>query len=415
MSTEADKLKSALNKNALTDRLRRAATVSDAGPGDRNRLDEPHPDEQAKTDHEIILELNSAIQDIMSEAPLSRPNGTQVVPPGMVDAPPAAPAPGYPVAHAQTAAYPGYDGHPQTTMPAQNYLPVPAPGMNGRDEDDGRLRNWLTRSPEDQSSPRSRTRTIALCAGVMFLSILAGYGSAQMLNSYRSSENHENDTWIKTVAGNWNLDRSEGTGDAGSASESEAPEASQAQAAQEDTPEDTGGIERVVKRVTTQPVEVAADTGQPATPYRVASISDFAGAVPEPQAVRTVPAVPSAAPDEPAPDATSTVPSAPETPQTSIPGDDQERLFKRALQLIDDRDIAAARLMLRHLAEAGSGPAALKLAQTYDAEWLAGQDAVSVPPNNDMALRWYSMARDRGEAGTEDRIEALSQTVRASN
>ncbi|MGI9406707.1 MAG: hypothetical protein ACR2O4_10085, partial [Hyphomicrobiaceae bacterium] len=281
---------------------------------------------------------------------------------------------------------------------------------------------WLTRPPEDQHEQRSRIRTFMLCAGIMIVSILAGYGSAQLLNSYRGEEVAGGGAWIKTVAGKWSIEKPREMEESAPAVERASTDDNVPEVTAQS--EATDDIERTVKRVTTLPVKLEnetpkaendkADASESAStkPYRVASISVFADSVPEPKPARSTPEIPSVEPEA------ATVKPAETKPvqePASIPGDDQERLFNRALQLIENHDIASARLMLRHLAEAGSGPAALRLAQSYDPEWLAEQGATGVPANNGMALRWYTMARDRGEAGTEDRIQSLSQTVRASN
>lgn len=136
------------------------------------------------------------------------------------------------------------------------------------------------------------------------------------------------------------------------------------------------------------------------------SVPDFDDIAPQPEHVETAAVEP-----DPKPAATrtgSTPEAAPETTEAPVVSDPQTKhLFRRAEQFIEEGDIAAARLMLRHLAEAGNGPAAFKLAQAYDPDWLAENGTDTVPPNRDLAVRWYTMAHDRGQDGAAERLKAL--------
>ena len=368
MTRQNEKSGRAPGNGGLTERLRRAATVSDAGPGNAEPM-------TAKSDRDVILELNEAIQEIIAGAPLtapgSHPDRSPIDRPQDCSAPPCPPLPPVEDVVIDMSAM-------QQTSVLQSH-PVPQ-----HQSDDGDLQDWLNRLPDDRPDPPSRGRIVALCAGTMLLSILAGYGSAQLVNIYPGDGDQVAVDRLALPA---------------------APQSPVDDAMQEEFPDD----ESVVPTVSED---------NPARPaYRVASISGFSGTVPEPVPAESEPVPvenaqePAAEPEPesvPASPASTEVASAPvSAAQATIPGDEMERLFIRAEQLIADRDIAAARLVLRHLAEAGSGPAALKLAEAYDPEWLAANGAAGVPANKDLALRWYAMARERGEDGAEARIAAL--------
>lgn len=81
-------------------------------------------------------------------------------------------------------------------------------------------------------------------------------------------------------------------------------------------------------------------------------------------------------------------------------GDATMDLVRSASALIDKGNIEGARELLRRAAEMGSGPAALKLARTYD----AAKDAPTPPDANGtnaaLARVWYERARELGLADT---------------
>ena len=88
-------------------------------------------------------------------------------------------------------------------------------------------------------------------------------------------------------------------------------------------------------------------------------------------------------------------------------------LLTNGAELMANGDVAAARLMFQHAAEAGSAEAALALAETYDPlvfKKLRRRDAVTL----DIALAqsWYEKARNLGSTVARERIVRLSQLAK---
>ena len=71
-------------------------------------------------------------------------------------------------------------------------------------------------------------------------------------------------------------------------------------------------------------------------------------------------------------------------------------LLKRSQDLIALGDIARARLILTHLAEAGDAEASFKLAGTFDAAALAKLGVVGVKSDPANARAWYAKAVEQG-------------------
>jgi hypothetical protein len=113
---------------------------------------------------------------------------------------------------------------------------------------------------------------------------------------------------------------------------------------------------------------------------------------------------------------TSPVPPvvAPSSHQHAQPLEPDEigRLMKLGQQLLKVGDIAAARLMLRRAALAGSPDAALALGGTYDPEVLREIGAIgfaAIPP---LANEWYQKALELGAGEAARRLERLAQGQR---
>ena len=56
-------------------------------------------------------------------------------------------------------------------------------------------------------------------------------------------------------------------------------------------------------------------------------------------------------------------------------------------------DVVASRLLYQRAAEAGDADAALKLAQTYDADFLGKHKLIGVTPDPAAASEWYRIAK----------------------
>jgi hypothetical protein len=83
-------------------------------------------------------------------------------------------------------------------------------------------------------------------------------------------------------------------------------------------------------------------------------------------------------------------------------------LLKRAKSLLEEGDIAGARLILQHLAERGEGEAAYELARTYDHDALKALGARGVSADRAIAHRWYEQASQYGNAKAAERLKVLA-------
>jgi TPR repeat protein len=83
-------------------------------------------------------------------------------------------------------------------------------------------------------------------------------------------------------------------------------------------------------------------------------------------------------------------------------------LLKRAKNLLEEGDIAAARLLLLHLAERGEGDAAYELARTFDQEALTALGARGMGGDEASARRWYERASRQGNANATERLRILA-------
>jgi hypothetical protein len=83
-------------------------------------------------------------------------------------------------------------------------------------------------------------------------------------------------------------------------------------------------------------------------------------------------------------------------------------LRDRAMQLLGEGDIAAARMLLLHLAERGDGEAAYDLARTFDREMLAELGAKGVDGDAASARDWYERASQDGNEKAAERLKILA-------
>jgi len=86
--------------------------------------------------------------------------------------------------------------------------------------------------------------------------------------------------------------------------------------------------------------------------------------------------------------------------------------LKRAGTLIASGDIAAARLVLRPVAEDGDAQASVMLAESYDPEILNKLVVHGIVPDVAMARRWYETAKKLGSAEANQRLELLASRNR---
>lgn len=94
--------------------------------------------------------------------------------------------------------------------------------------------------------------------------------------------------------------------------------------------------------------------------------------------------------------------------EAPVPPAQSELLHSRAQRMIDEGDIAAARLLLMHLAERGEGNAAYELGRTFDPEMLAALGASGIADDPVSARSWYERAAERGNAKAAARLKVLA-------
>lgn len=92
-------------------------------------------------------------------------------------------------------------------------------------------------------------------------------------------------------------------------------------------------------------------------------------------------------------------------PAISLSRDEIASLLKRGQDLIAAGDIASARLVLTHLAEAGDAEASFILAGTFDAAVLVNLRVVGVQPDPAKAHAWYTRAAEQGSLEAKQRLQ----------
>lgn len=93
-----------------------------------------------------------------------------------------------------------------------------------------------------------------------------------------------------------------------------------------------------------------------------------------------------------------------------IEAQELKNLMQRAETALENRDFAAARLLLRRAAEAGDPKAAIALAATYDPRVLKQLGALGAQANADRAREWYRKAADWGSPEAGRRLLELQQS-----
>jgi hypothetical protein len=96
-------------------------------------------------------------------------------------------------------------------------------------------------------------------------------------------------------------------------------------------------------------------------------------------------------------------------PQISLSREEIASMLKRGQDLIAAGDIASARLMLTHLADAGDAQASFVLAGTYDPAVLAKLGAVGAQPDPDKARAWYMRAAELGSFEAKQRLQSAGR------
>lgn len=103
-------------------------------------------------------------------------------------------------------------------------------------------------------------------------------------------------------------------------------------------------------------------------------------------------------------------PPEPPPPQRArvLDRDEITTLYERSMSLVEQGDIASARLMLTRAAEAGDASSALALGATYDPDVLRKLGVLGVAPDPARAQSWYTKAVELGSAEAVLRLERLA-------
>jgi len=99
-----------------------------------------------------------------------------------------------------------------------------------------------------------------------------------------------------------------------------------------------------------------------------------------------------------------------QTVSLPLDADEIAMLLKRGKDAFSTGDLAAARLLLRRAAEAGSAEAALALGATFDPLVIRRLGAIGAAPDPAQARQWYQRAADLGSAAAMGQLAKLEQT-----
>jgi len=108
-----------------------------------------------------------------------------------------------------------------------------------------------------------------------------------------------------------------------------------------------------------------------------------------------------------APPPAQPVPRPDNRPTVRLDSGELEMLVKRGNEFIANGDLAAARLLLRRGAEAGSAEAALALGATFDPVVMQRLGAIGTTPDIAQARQWYQRAAELGSNTASQRLAGL--------
>jgi hypothetical protein len=91
-----------------------------------------------------------------------------------------------------------------------------------------------------------------------------------------------------------------------------------------------------------------------------------------------------------------------------LDGEEIAILIKRGKDLLADGDLAAARLLLRRAAEAGSAEGALTLGTTFDPAVLRRLGAIGAMADPAKARQWYQRAAELGSSAASQQLAGLA-------
>jgi len=85
----------------------------------------------------------------------------------------------------------------------------------------------------------------------------------------------------------------------------------------------------------------------------------------------------------------------------------QRTLLERGDLMLQQRNVAGARMLFARAASAGVGVAALKLANTYDPDYIRAHNLIGIKGDPQQAEAWYYKAAALGEKDAEQRLKTL--------
>jgi TPR repeat protein len=97
-------------------------------------------------------------------------------------------------------------------------------------------------------------------------------------------------------------------------------------------------------------------------------------------------------------------------PATRLDAEAIAMFVDRAQVFLKSGDFAAARLLLRRAADAGSASATLMLGETFDPVFIRELGAIGFEPDVAQAREWYQKAADLGSDIAAQRLGRLAQT-----
>jgi TPR repeat protein len=100
--------------------------------------------------------------------------------------------------------------------------------------------------------------------------------------------------------------------------------------------------------------------------------------------------------------------TAPDFVTRQLDPDELASMLKRADDFVKSGDLSSARLLLRRAAEAGSMPAALTLAGTFDPNVLAARGFQVGSADIALARLWYQRAEQLGSSEAPRRLQQLA-------
>ena len=138
---------------------------------------------------------------------------------------------------------------------------------------------------------------------------------------------------------------------------------------------------------------LAAPAVVAAAPLPAASVNAIAVTPVPAQTIAPPPAQPAPRPDN--------------RPALRLDSGELEMLVKRGNEFIANGDLAAARLLLRRAAEAGSAEAALAVGATFDPVVMQRLGAIGTTPDIAQARQWYQRAAELGSNAALQRLAGL--------